>query len=137
MKTIPIPEDPPIAGVNIVPVIDLCLVLLVILLITSPMLEQPNLPVKLPQAINLESKEKNISITYSKDGRIALNTEIIQENELSSRLAKRLSEDPDILVIVRVDKDANYGTLTRLLAHIKAVGAKRLAIGTEQKPVNR
>ncbi len=137
MKTIPIPEDPPIAGVNIVPVIDLCLVLLVILLITSPMLEQPNLPVKLPQAITLESKEKNISITYSKDGRIALNTEIIQENELSSRLAKRLSQDPDILVIVRVDKDANYGTLTRLLAHIKAVGAKRLAIGTEQKPVNR
>ena len=53
-------EEKPIAGVNIVPVIDLCLVLLIILMVTSPMMEQAQLPVNLPPAATIENKEKNI-----------------------------------------------------------------------------
>lgn len=135
MKIPHIPEDQPISGVNIVPVIDLCLVLLVILLITSPILEQPNLLVKLPKALTIESKEKNISVTYSKDGRLAVNTEIVQENDLSRRVGQLLQGHPDMLVILRVDKDVPYGVLAHLLGHVKAAGARHLAIGTEQKPI--
>lgn len=129
-------EEPTIAGVNIVPVIDLCLVLLIILMVTSPLLETADLPVKLPQASTIESKERNISVTYSPDGRIAINTDIVTKENFASELSKHLKEDPEILVILRVDKTAAYGTLTDIIAQCKAAGASNISIGTEQTKPN-
>lgn len=126
-------EGSPIGGVNIVPVIDLCLVLLVILLITSPMLEAPDLEINLPQAITTESKERNISISLTADGRMAYNNDLVQEEEMLTQLGRQLKSDPNILVILRVDKTVAYKDLTGLLAAVKQVGARRIAIGTEQK----
>lgn len=129
-------SEPTIAGVNIVPVIDLCLVLLIILMVTSPMLETADLPVKLPQAATIETKERNISITYSPDGRYAINTDIVDEAALVSELRKVLREDPDMLVILRVDRTAPYSTLTDLIAKCKRAGAQSISIGTEQTKTN-
>jgi biopolymer transport protein ExbD len=134
-RRLSIPEDRPIAGVNVVPVIDLCLVLLVVLLVTAPILNQPSLPIKLPQATTIESKDKNISVTCSKDGRYGINTDIVDRSQIREKLRKMLADEPESLVIVRVDKEATYGSLTDILSLVKGSGARRLAIGTEQKPV--
>jgi biopolymer transport protein TolR len=129
-------EEPTIAGVNIVPVIDLCLVLLIILMVTSPLLETADLPVKLPQAATIESKERNISVTVSPDGRIAINTDEVAEGDLIPALRQLLRKSPDIMVILRVDKGASYATLTDLIAQCKKAGATSISIGTEQKKIN-
>lgn len=129
-------SEPTIGGVNIVPVIDLCLVLLIILMVTSPMLETADLPVKLPQASTIETKEANISVTYSPDGRYAINTDIVDEANLIPALRKALREDPNILVILRVDRGAPYATLTDLIAKCKQAGARSISIGTEQTKTN-
>lgn len=129
-------EEPTIAGVNVVPVIDLCLVLLIILMVTSPLLETADLPVKLPQAITIESKDRNIAVTYAPDGRLAINTDLVERDNFIPTLQKLLAEDPDILVILRVDKGAAYSTLTELIAECKKAGASNISIGTEQKKVN-
>jgi biopolymer transport protein ExbD len=130
-------EERTISGVNIVPVIDLCLVLLIILMVTSPMLETPDLNITLPKARTIESKERNISVTYSTDGQIAVNTEIVPEDKFIPVLQYHLAKDPDILVIVRVDKESPYVNLTEIIARCKSAGAKRVAIGTEQIKVER
>lgn len=129
-------EEPTIAGVNIVPVIDLCLVLLIILMVTSPLLETADLPVKLPQASTIESKDRNISVTYAPDGRIAINTDMVDAKGFIPALRRTLREDPEILVILRVDRSAPYGTLTNLIADCKSAGASNISIGTEQTKVN-
>jgi biopolymer transport protein ExbD len=129
-------EEPTIAGVNIVPVIDLCLVLLIILMVTSPLLETAELPVKLPQAATIESKERNIAITVSPDGRMAINTDEISADQLIPNLRKLLGKNRDIMVILRVDRDAPYVTLTDLIAQCKRAGATNISIGTEQKKIN-
>ena len=128
-------EEPTIAGVNIVPVIDLCLVLLIILMVTSPLLQQAELPIKLPQALTIESKERNISVSFAPDGRMAVNTDIIEEKDLIPILRKELKQDPNVLVILRVDKSSPYISLTELISRCKKAGAKRISIGTEQKKV--
>ena len=129
-------EEKPIAGVNIVPVIDLCLVLLIILMVTSPILDQAQLPVKLPQASTIETKEKNIAVTFSPDGRIAVNTQILDSlDQFASALKDELRADPDTLVIIRVDREANYAVLTDLWERCKKAGARKISIGTEQTKV--
>jgi len=129
-------EEPVIAGVNIVPVIDLCLVLLIILMVTSPLLETADLPVKLPQASTIESKDRNISITASPDGRLAINMDVVAPEEFVAKLSAALAKDRDMLVILRVDKGATYATLTDLIAQCKKAGASNISIGTEQKKIN-
>jgi biopolymer transport protein TolR len=129
-------EEPTISGVNVVPVIDLCLVLLIVLMVTSPMLDTADLPVKLPAALTIESKERNISVTYSPDGRLAINSEIIDAAQFPAILRSKLIEEKNILVILRVDKAASYATLTDLIAQCKAAGASNISIGTEQTKVN-
>lgn len=129
-------EEPTIAGVNIVPVIDLCLVLLIILMVTSPLLETADLPVKLPQAATIESKDRNISVTVSPDGRVAINTDEVAAENLVPALQKLLQKDPDMMVILRVDRGASYVSLTDLIAQCKRAGATNISIGTEQKKIN-
>lgn len=130
-------EEPTISGVNIVPVIDLCLVLLIILMVTSPMLETADLPIDLPKARTIESKDRNIAVTYSTDGRLAINSEIIPEDKFVPILQRELEKDPEILVIVRVDKEAPYLNLTEIIARCKEAGARNVSIGTEQIKVER
>jgi biopolymer transport protein ExbD len=129
-------EEPTIAGVNIVPVIDLCLVLLIILMVTSPLLETADLPVKLPQASTIESKERNISVTVSPDGRVAINTDEVSADKLVPSLKRLLAKDRDVMVILRVDRSASYVSLTDLIAQCKRAGATNISIGTEQTKPN-
>lgn len=130
-------EEPTISGVNVVPVIDLCLVLLIVLMVTSPMLDTADLPVKLPKALTIESKERNISVTYASDGRLAINSDIVANDQFESALRKKIKEEPDVLVILRIDKAAPYSLLTDLISRCKAIGVTNISIGTEQEKVNK
>ncbi len=126
-------SDGAISGVNIVPVIDLCLVLLVVLLIVSPMLDKPPVEVKLPVATTTEEKENNIAITIDPAGKIALNTDIVTREDLPRTLSMLIREQgEDVLVIIRSDTNVQYGQLTELLKVAKTAGAKKISLGTEQ-----
>lgn len=126
-------QDSAISGVNIVPVIDLCLVLLVILLVVSPMMEKPPVEVQLPKAQTKEEKENNIALTVAPDGRMAVNTEEVAKDRLAGVLRALLAEQgEDTVLIIRADKDVLYGELTDLMKIVKESGARRISLGTEQ-----
>jgi biopolymer transport protein ExbD len=105
----------PLAGVNIIPVIDVSLVLLIILLATSPILNLPGFPVKLPKAVTAESKEKNISISLSLKGDLAVNDENVNWDTLVTSLKKQLMGKKDFLVIIRADEGVTYGDVERVM----------------------
>jgi len=140
MRTRLAPRSELITRVNVTPIIDVALVLVIILLVTAPMLSVADLPVNLPQAHTREAEdERNVSITLSSDGYIAVDEEVVARSRLRKQLAARLSErgNRDVLVVVRADADAPYGTVRGLLEDARAAGAKRLAIATRQKLEDR
>src|SRR6476659_7880197 len=98
-----------LSGVNIIPVIDVSLVLLIILLATSPILNLPGFEVKLPKAVTAESTEKNISIGLSIKGELAVNQATVNSTTLITALQKELKDKPDFLVIIRADQGVAYG----------------------------
>src|SRR6266478_3000407 len=89
----------PLSGVNIIPVIDVSLVLLIILLATSPILNLPGFEVKLPKALTAESKEKNITVSLSVKGEMAVNEATVNETTLIPALQKELKDKSEYLVI--------------------------------------
>ena len=122
-----------ISGIYITPIIDVALVLVLTLLITAPVLNIPNLPVNLPEAVTEETKERNISVTLTSEGKLSINAEIISPNDLVPKLRAMVKKDKKAVVIIRADKECAYGDVERLLDLIKnGAGAQRIAIGTKQ-----
>jgi len=127
-------EENSIAGINIAPVINVALVLVIVLIITAPILSIPSIPINLPRAVTIEAKERNITISYSKDGKVAIDTQVISWKDLVPKLKYRLKENSKALVIIRADKDVPYGEVEKIFdIVIKKAGAKRIAVATEQR----
>lgn len=129
-----ITTDGAIGGVNIVPVIDLCLVILVILLILSPMMDKAPVEVTLPKAhVSKEDVENNISITVDPEGRLAVNTTEVALSDLGAEINRQLrTHTADVFVIIRADENVTYGGLTDLIKIAKEAGARYVAVGTRE-----
>ena len=134
MSKRPVVEDfEPLSGVNIIPVIDVSLVLLIILLATSPILNQPGFEVKLPKALTSESKEKNITVSLSLKDELAVNEEPAHSlDEVGPLIQKELADKKDLLVIIRADQGVAFGKVQELMDIAKKAGAERTAIATQQ-----
>jgi len=129
------PRNELITRINVTPIIDVALVLVIILLVTAPMLSVADLPVDLPTAHTREAEdERNVSITLSSGGHVAVDDEVVTRSQLRSKLAERLRQpgNEGVLVVVRADAGAPYSAVRELLADARAAGAKRLAIATRQ-----
>jgi biopolymer transport protein ExbD len=124
--------DGAISGVNIVPVIDLCLVLLVILLILSPMMDDAPVEVTLPKArVSKEDQENNITLTVDPAGNMAVNTTSVTLTDLGAEIRRQLrTRDPNVVVVIRADERVKYGGLTDLMKIAKEAGAQYVALGT-------
>ncbi len=125
-----------ITKINVTPIIDVALVLVIILLVTAPLLSVADLPVDLPQARSREAEdERNVSITLSTTGAIAIDDDIVSRAELRSALQARLAQNGNegVLVVVRADSGAPYSAVRQLLEDARAAGATRLAIATRQR----
>ena len=125
-----------ITKVNVTPIIDVALVLVIILLVTAPLLSVADLPVDLPQARTREAEDqRNISVTLGSDGSLAVDAERVAPGSLTGVLRSHLAEpgNSDVLVVVRADSGAPYSDIRGLLEQTRAAGAKRIAIATRQK----
>src|SRR5213593_1293707 len=90
-----------ITKVNVTPIIDVALVLVIILLVTAPLLSVADLPVNLPQAATREAEdERNVSVTLGSNGSLALDDQVVTEAQLRAGLAARLAEPGNSGVLV-------------------------------------
>ncbi len=126
------------SDINVVPYIDVMMVLLVIFMITAPMLTQ-GVNVDLPQAtadpVDAQDQEPVI-VTVDKDGAYYINIggdeqEAIDQEEVSKRVDKLLNANPKQLLLVRGDKDVNYDKVVKLMSLLQQAGATRVGLVTE------
>ena len=135
MKRFQAPPPEIITKVNVTPIIDVALVLVIILIVTAPLLSAADLPVKLPEARTREAENnKNVSVTLAQDGALAVDDRRVSAAELRTAIAERIADQgDDVLVVVRADSNAPYKTVRGVLDEARGAGAKRLAIATRQK----
>jgi biopolymer transport protein TolR len=125
-----------LAVINVTPIIDVALVLVIILLVTAPMMSVADLPVNLPEARTRGAEDqRNVSITLSSTGELAVDELRVTSDRLEAALAERLAEpgNANVLVVIRADSGAPYARVRTLLHDARAAGAKRLALATRQE----
>ncbi len=134
MSAASIDSDDPITDINITPLVDVCLVLVIIFMVTAPMFSEPAIKVDLPSAHTQEGEEADkITVTLSKDGEYAIDMRKFTDPALlSAALRIALAQKESKVIILRADKDALHGQLTDLMARSKDAGAQSLTIATEQ-----
>ena len=139
MRGRPVGRFDPITKINVTPIIDVALVLVIILLVTAPLMSVTNLPVDLPVAHTREAEdERNVSITLAANGGLAVDDQRVERAALLSVLRSRLEKpgNAHVLVVVRADSGTPYADVQRLLEEARAAGAERLGLATRQKMEN-
>jgi biopolymer transport protein TolR len=134
----------PVAEINVVPYIDVMLVLLIIFMITAPLLQQ-GVEIELPQAnanpLPPDQREPLV-LTVSKTGEFYLNVgdnvnQPVKEETLVHRVAAVLKYYPDTPVLVRGDQSVDYGRITSAMVLLQTAGVEKVGLMTEQPDYRR
>jgi len=121
-----------ISGINVTPLVDVMLVLLVIFMVTAPMMQQ-GVTVDLPQADAsvLAAEDAALVVSVTRTGEVFLNDNRLNGGELGEKLAAIVKERPAQIVYLRADRDASYGAVAAVMAAVRAAGVGRLGVVTE------
>jgi biopolymer transport protein TolR len=131
----------PMAEINVVPYIDVTLVLLIIFMITTPML-QTGVEVDLPKAqsamVEQKEGEPPIVVSIKESGEYFINTEgqndeQIQPEVINDRVALVLSNKPGTQVLINADKGVDYGTVVTVMAALKNAGVPTVGLMTKSE----
>ncbi|MCK6442496.1 ExbD/TolR family protein [Elstera cyanobacteriorum] len=124
---------PPVADINITPLVDVMLVLLIIFMVAAPMLVA-GVPVELPssQAAQITPPAPPITVSVDAQGQVFLDHEPLPKELLSARLKALAAADKTRPVYVRGDKNLSYGVIADLMGQVGASGFNRVALLTEQ-----
>lgn len=126
--------DEPIAEINIVPFVDIILVILIIFMVTTPLIMKPSINVNLPKAASGDdTTPSKLGITISKDGTTRLNGEPATDEEISEYSKTVLVDKPDIQAIITADKDVSHGRVVSIIDAVKSAGVKKFAITIDKK----
>jgi biopolymer transport protein TolR len=120
-----------IAQINVTPLVDVMLVLLVIFMVTAPIIQQ-GVQVNLPQAKSgaIPGTEELLVVTIAKDGKVYLNDNSMSLDELGKKLRAIRKLQADKQVYLRADQDVRYGVVMKTIAEIKQAGIERLGMVT-------
>jgi biopolymer transport protein TolR len=121
-----------LSQINVVPLVDVMLVLLVIFMVTAPILQQ-GVQIDLPQAkaAALTGEEDQLVIAIDKKGAIFLNDNPITLQELGPKLEAVIRLKPDKQVFLRADRSVPYGEVVQVMAAVKVAGVQSLGMITE------
>jgi biopolymer transport protein TolR len=120
-----------ISQINVTPLVDVMLVLLVIFMVTAPIIQQ-GVQVNLPQARSgaIPGTEEHLVVTVAKNGKVYLNDNVMSLSQLGEKLRAIKKIDANKQVYLRADQDVRYGTVMQAIAEIKKSGIERLGMVT-------
>jgi biopolymer transport protein TolR len=120
------------SDINVTPLVDVMLVLLIIFMVTAPMMMQ-GVDVSLPEATAepLESEKEHLIITINNENKVFINDFQVSVDGLGEKLKKILEGRSDREVYLKADKDIPYGTVVQVMAEVKGAGVEKLGMVTE------
>ncbi len=123
------------SDINVTPLVDVMLVLLIIMMIVAPMLQR-GVDVKLPQAANTvdkpETQEQTV-IAITADKRIYLNSAPVREEELTQKVTESLESKKEKTVLIKGDEDAPYATIMATMDKLRAAQIENIGLVAEKR----
>ena len=123
------------SDINVTPLVDVMLVLLIIMMLVAPMLQQ-GVSVKLPTATNTVDKPEvqgQTVIAIAKDKGLYLNAKQIQEGDLATKVNELLENSKDKIVLIKADEEVEYSAVMAAMDQLRQAGIEDIGLITERK----
>ena len=125
------------SDINVTPMVDVMLVLLIIFMVITPMLQKgvsvtmakTDNPIKMPEA----DKEDAMIVAIMRDGKIYLNSDVVSLDALTDKVKDRLANKPDKRMFVKADAGAKYGDVVAVVDGVRSAGVDQLGLLTEER----
>jgi len=123
------------SDINVTPLVDVMLVLLIIMMLVAPML-QKGVDVKLPQAANTADKPETQGQTVvgiQANKQVFLNSVPVRQSDLGSRVADLMDTQTEKVVLIKADEDVDYATVMETMDNLRAAGIEDMGLITDPK----
>ncbi len=126
-------EDEVIDGINITPMVDVILVLLVIFMVTANFLKKESININLPKVQAADPNvSKSVQVAMTRDGKILLEGQETTEEKLVVTLQSDLKFRPNMRLTLSADEKLAYGTIMKLMGVIRKAGVSRVALSVKK-----
>ena len=128
-------EETPMSDINTTPLVDVMLVLLIIMMIIAPLLQQ-GVALTLPIANNSAEKpetQEDTLVQITADGRFHVNGKAVQEGQLRTRVEEALEEKAQRLLVIKADEDAAYSSVMQAMDELRSAGLEDIGLITERR----
>jgi biopolymer transport protein TolR len=125
----------PKSDINVTPLVDVMLVLLIIMMLVAPMLQQ-GVPVNLPLATNTDAKPENEQqtvLSIDAQNKFYVNSIGVSKAEMADRVKKALEEKTERIVLIKGDKDASYSAIMAAMDDLRKAGIEDIGLITDPK----
>jgi biopolymer transport protein ExbD len=127
-------DDESISGINVTPLVDITLVLLIIFMVTASYIVKETIEVELPRAAHGgETVQKTFAVLVTREGKTYLNGVPVDDDGLAAAVQEAHGRGEDVQAIVGADKNATHGMVTHLLDVLKGAGVTKFAIQIEKQ----
>jgi biopolymer transport protein ExbD len=122
-----------ITEINVTPMVDITLVLLIIFMVTSSLISNPAIKIELPKAATGESVERStLAVSLSKGGQMYLNGQKVDEKELAEAVRTAVAKNAKVQAVVAADRSVPHGDVVRIIDLIKRLGVAKFAISIDR-----
>jgi biopolymer transport protein TolR len=124
----------PMSEINVTPMVDVMLVLLIIFMVAAPLMTV-GVPIDLPQtqARQMNTEQKPITVSVTNDGAIFLGDQPVLLADLTARVAEQAANGTEDRIYVRGDLAANYGSVMQVMGALSGAGYSKIGLITEQQ----
>ena len=127
-------DDGPITAINVTPLVDIILVVLIIFMATAPLIHNRAMKVDLPKAAQHErAATEALQVVYNAAREISLSGKRVTEEQLGSELKGMVSRDADLRVSLRADRNLPYGDVVQLLDVVRGAGVRKIGLEVKAK----
>jgi biopolymer transport protein ExbD len=128
-------DDGMVSGINITPLVDITLVLLIIFMVTAKLIVSQSMPLDLPKAANSQDVQMIFGVELHANGDTVVNGKKLNSDDAVLPLAKEeLARTPDLRAVIRADTTVQHGRVIRVLDLLKTGGITKIAFGVAPIP---
>jgi biopolymer transport protein ExbD len=130
----PADDDDEIVGINVTPLVDIVLVLLIIFMVTANFIVRETIEVDVPRAASGgETVQGLVNIIADKDGKLFFDAEEVDEEQLKARIVEALAKDKETRAIISADQALNYGRVMSIIDIVKGQGISKFALNIQKE----
>ena len=124
-----------ITGINVTPLVDITLVLLIIFMVTAKLVVSQAMPLDLPKAASAGETQTMFTVTIDSAGVLRANDQVITEDvQLRGMAAGELAKTPDLRAVLSASSKVEHGQVMHVLDLLRGVGITKVAFGAEKTP---